>query len=158
MDRMFWDQMASLENRMEAMFRSFGLWTPGRGRLAMLPARPFAPAMDVLARNGDIVYRLDLPGVDPTKDVTVTAEGGELTIHGERHETETVEDEDYYRVETFKGTFERHLPLPEGAPPDKVTAQYVNGVLEIVVPSTSRPPAETKPRKIMVKTPVPAKA
>ena len=44
MDSAFWDQMASLENRMEAMFRSLGLWTPGRGRIGMLPARPFAPA------------------------------------------------------------------------------------------------------------------
>jgi len=75
MDSAFWDQMASLENRMEAMFRSFGLWTPGRSRMGMLPARPFAPAMDVVAKNGDIVIRLD-----PAKDLTVTADSGELTI------------------------------------------------------------------------------
>lgn len=156
MDRTFWDQMASLENRMEAMFRSFGLWTPGRSRIGVLPARPFAPAMDVVARNGDVVIRLDLPGVDPTKDVTVTVEGDELTIHGERHETEEIKEEDYYRSETFKGTFVRRVPLPEGTPLDKIAAQYVNGVLEIVVPKAPRPPAE-KPKKVTIKTPVAAK-
>lgn len=67
MDRTFWDQMASLENRMEAMFRSFGLWTPGRSRIGLLPDRPYAPAMDVLAKNGDLVYRVDLPGINPAK-------------------------------------------------------------------------------------------
>ena len=157
MDRMFWDQMASLENRMEAMFRSFGFWTPGRGA-SLLPARPFAPAMDVVARNGDIVYRLDVPGIDPAKDLTVTAEGGQLTIHGQRSDTAEVKDEDYYRVETFKGTFGRHIPLPEGTPPEKITAQYTNGVLEILVPGGLKPPAEAKPKKIPVKTAVPAKA
>jgi HSP20 family protein len=158
MDRTFWDEMASLENRMEAMFRSFGLWTPGRNRIGMLPARPFAPAMDVVGKNGDIVIRLDLPGIDPAKDLTVTAEGGELTIHGERQETSEVKEEEYYRAETFKGTFERHIPLPEGAPPEKISAQYVDGVLEIFVPGAPKPTLETKPKKIPVKAGVPAKA
>ncbi len=158
MDRTFWDQMTSLENRMEAMFRSFGLWTPGRGRVGVLAARPFAPAMDVVARNGDVLIKLDLPGIDPAKDLTVTAEPGELTIHGERHETAEVKEEEYYRSETFKGTFERHIPLPEGTPQDKITAQYANGVLEIVVPGAPKPPAELKPKKIAVKTAVPAKS
>lgn len=157
MDSAFWDQMASLENRMEAMFRNFGLWTPGRSRMGMLPARPFAPAMDVVAKNGDIVIRLDLPGIDPAKDLTVTADSGELTIHGERKETSEVKEEQYYRSETFKGTFERHVPLPEGTAPDKITAQYVNGVLEIVLPGAPKPAPEAKPKKIPVKTAVPAK-
>lgn len=157
MDSAFWDQMASLENRMEAMFRSFGLWTPGRGRIGMQPARPFAPAMDVVAKNGDIVIRLALPGIDPAKDLTVTADSGELTIHGERKETSEVKEEQYYRSETFKGTFERHVPLPKGTPPDKITAQYVNGVLEIVLPGAPKPGPEVKPKKIPVKTAVPAK-
>jgi HSP20 family protein len=156
MDRTFWDQMASLENGMEAMFRSFGLWTPGRTGTGLLPARPFAPAMDVFARNGDLVYRLDLPGVDPAKDLTVTAEGDTLTVHGERRETSEVEKGDYYRIETFKGTFERQVPLPVGTHADRITAQYAEGVLEVVVPNAPKAPAEAKPKKIHVKTPVPA--
>jgi HSP20 family protein len=156
MDRTFWDQMASLENRMEAMFRSFGVWTPGRSGFGFLPDRPYAPAMDVIGKNGDLVYRVDLPGIDPAKDLTVTVEGDTLTIHGERHETSEVEQGDYYRVETFKGTFERHVPLPAGTHADKVTAQYAGGVLEIVVPNAPRPAAETKPKKVPVKVPVPA--
>jgi HSP20 family protein len=151
MDRIFWDQMASIENRMEAMFRSFGLWTPGRSAVALLPARPFAPPMDVIAKNGDVVYRLDLPGLDPAKDLTLTAEGGDLTVHGERHETTKVEDDQYYRVETFKGIFERHIPLPEGAPVDRIAATYTNGVLEIVVPNVAKLPETAKPVKIPVK-------
>jgi HSP20 family protein len=151
MDRAFWDQMASLENRMEAMFRSLGVWTPGRARTGLLPARPYALPMDVIARNGDVIYRFDVPGIDPTKDLSITAEGDELTIHGERHENTEVAEDRYYRVETFKGAFERHIPLPAGAVTDKITAEYSNGVLQIVVPNTAKP-AAAKPRKIAVKT------
>jgi HSP20 family protein len=156
MDRAFWDQMASLENRMEAMFRSFGLWTPGRSGFGLLPERPFAPPTDVMARNGDLVYRVDIPGIDPSKDLTLTAEGGALVIRGERRETPDVEQGDYYRVETFKGTFERHVPLPAGTPADRITARYVDGVLEIVVPNAPKPHGEPRPKRIPVRIPVPA--
>lgn len=157
MDRAFWDQMASLENRVEAMFRGMGLWTPGRTKLGVLPGRPFAPAMDVIARNGDMVIRIDLPGIDPAKDLTVTVEEDELTIRGERTELSKIEEKDFYRTETFQGTFERHVPLPEGTPQDRITAEYTNGVLEIVVPRRTKPPAEAKPKKITVKTPATTK-
>lgn len=157
MNQTFWEQMTSVENRMEAMVRSLGLWTPGRERLGPLPARPFAPAMDMIGRNGSVVLRLDLPGIDAAKDLTVTVGGGELTIHGERHEMADVKDEDYYRVETFKGTFERHLPLPEGTPADKITAQYADGILEIVIPAPAKPAVEPKAKRIPVRTAIPAK-
>ena len=124
----------------------------------MLPARPFAPAMDVFTRNGSVVFRIDVPGIDAAKDLTVTVGGGELTIHGERHETADPKDQHYYRVEAFKGTFERHVPLPAGTQPDKITARYTDGVLEIVVPSAPKPHAEAKPKKIPVRTLVPARA
>lgn len=156
MDMTFWDQTASLENRIEAIFRSFGLWTPGRSRMGMLPARPFAPAMDVVAKNGSVVIRLDLPGIDPAKDLTVTADAGELIISGERHETTEVKEESYYRSETFKGEFRRRVPLPEGTPADKISAQYANGVLEIVIPAPPKPP-EAKPKTIPIKMAIPAK-
>jgi HSP20 family protein len=154
MDRTFWDQMTSLENRMEALFRSFGLWTPGRGGTGLLAERPFVPAMDVVAKGGDLLYRVDLPGIDPATDLTVTAEGDTLTIHGERHGKEEVEQGDYYRVETFKGTFERHFPLPAATHASEITAQYADGVLEIVVPNAPKPTPEAKPKKIPVKTAV----
>jgi HSP20 family molecular chaperone IbpA len=153
MNRTFWDQMASMENRMEALARSFGLWTPGTGPMGVLPARPYVPAMDVLARDGDIVIRLDVPGVDPARDLTVTAADGELTIHGERHGTEKADEKDYLRTETFHGVFERHVPLAEGTPVEKIDAKYANGVLEVVIPNAPRPPAAPRPKRIAVKTP-----
>jgi HSP20 family protein len=154
MDRTFWDQMASLENRMEALFRSFGLWTPGRGGPGLLSERPFVPAMDVVAKNGDLLYLFDLPGIDPIKDLTLTAEGDTLTVHGERHWKDEVDQGDYYRAETFRGTFERHVPLPAGTHANEISARYADGVLEIVVPNAPKPAPEVKPKKIPVKTAV----
>ena len=151
MDQAFWDQMASLENRMEAMLRSFGMWTPGRARMGILPPRPYAPAMDVFARDGDTVLRFDLPGIDPAKDVSIKAAEGALTVHGERREQPGLEDKDYYRRETFRGQFERHVPLPEGTPRDRIAAEYQNGVLEILIPAPPKA-AERKPKAIPVKS------
>jgi HSP20 family protein len=50
-------------------------------------------------------------------------------------------------MESFYGTFSRSFTLPDTFDPDKITADYRNGVLTIRVPQ--RP--EAKPRTIQVK-------
>jgi len=45
------------------------------------------------------------------------------------------------------GAFERTLSLPEGVEPDKVTADYQNGILEITAPVS----AAALPRRIEIK-------
>jgi HSP20 family protein len=87
------------------------------------------------------LYRVDLPGVDPS-DIYVQAEGGLLSITGER---KTEEDSSGYR-ETFYGKFERSLALPQGIEANKIAARYENGVLEIRVPL----PAQLAGRKIPI--------
>ena len=138
MDLDVWDELTAMERRLDDVFRTF---VGPRTRLTF-PAqptgirRPFVPAVDVFSRNGGLVIRAGLPGIDPTKDVTVTFEPGELVIRGERRHEETIKEEDYVRMETFYGAFERHIPLPEGVDGKKVTAEYRDGLLEIIVPVT----------------------
>src|SRR3990172_8406767 len=111
-----WDEMMGLERRMDDVFRTY---LGPRARITF-PAfreglrRPFVPATDVFARKGDLVVRLELPGVDPKKDVKVTVDDGVLVIKGERESTEEIEDEDFYRMESCYGSFERDVPIPEG--------------------------------------------
>jgi len=106
----------------------------------------WVPAVDVFERNGDLVVKAEIPGID-AKDLDVTVEDNVLRLRGERkHESET-EQEGYYRHERFHGTFERSIPLPAEVETEKIGATYTDGVLEIVLPKT----AETAARRIEVK-------
>ena len=93
------------------------------------PSDRWVPRMEAYRKDNQYVVRVDLPGIDP-KDVNVHAEGNVLTISGER---KSQEESPAYR-ETFYGTFERQVPLPQGIEADKISAHYEHGVLEIRVP------------------------
>jgi HSP20 family protein len=96
------------------------------------------------------VCRIALPGIEP-KDLQIQAQGNLLTIRGERKFAHRVKEADYLENEITYGAFERFFTLPEGVNVDKLTAEYVNGVLEITAPVA----AAALPRKIEIKTTVP---
>jgi HSP20 family molecular chaperone IbpA len=93
--------------------------------------------------GGTYVLRAEMPGIDPAKDVSLDIEGDVLTISGERHE----EQKDKNRHEFHYGSFTRSIPLPRGVRTEEITATYVDGVLEVRVPSTVQ---ERKPVKVTV--------
>jgi HSP20 family molecular chaperone IbpA len=77
------------------------------------------------------VLRAEIPGIDPDKDIEVSVENDMLTIRGERRE----ETKEKNRREFHYGSFRRTVSLPKGAEPDKITASYNDGVLEVRVPT-----------------------
>jgi len=79
------------------------------------------------------VLRAELPGIDPEQDVAVSVENDLLTIRGERRE----ETKEKHRREFHYGSFRRTVSLPKGADPEKITASYNDGVLEVRVPTTA---------------------
>jgi HSP20 family protein len=96
------------------------------------------------------VCRVTLPGVEP-KDLEVHAQGNLLTIRAERKLSHTKKEVEFMEEEISYGVFERTLPLPEGVIVEKLTAEFVNGVLEITAPLA----VAALPRKIEVKPSVP---
>jgi HSP20 family protein len=154
MDIELWDDMRGLERRFDDLFRTF---MGPRSRTWFLPLstslhRVVVPAADVFVRKDDLVISLELPGIDPAKDVTITVEDGELVVRGERKELEEIKQQGYYRKETFHGTFERRFAVPEGTDEKKVKAEYKNGVLEIVLPAMAKPVQVPKAKAIPIKT------
>lgn len=74
------------------MFREF-LGPRARLSYPALPLfvrRPFLPATDVFTRGDDMVVRMELAGIDPEKDVSVTLDEGDLVIRGERRRSEEI--------------------------------------------------------------------
>lgn len=135
-----WSALSDLERQMDQLvkgvFGETGFDTTPRS--AGRQAKAWMPAVDVFSRDSDLVIRAELAGVDPEKDVEITAEDGVIRIRGQRHYENRDEGANYFRMETSYGSFERSIPLPEGVNPDEIKAVHRNGVLEVVVPNAAR--------------------
>lgn len=113
------------------------------------------PAVDVLTRGDDLVVRAELPGLTD-KDVDITLDGRTLIVRGERREEHEERETTYHSREITYGSFERHVPLPEGIDADKIRASLTDGVLEVVVPHAAeltgakRIPIEVGKRKALI--------
>jgi HSP20 family protein len=90
---------------------------------------PRKAAFALSRRGGGGRRRAELPGVDPAKDVEVTAEDGYLRVVVTRKE----ESKEPGRSEFRYGTFHRTVALPPGAREDTIAATYVEGILEITM-------------------------
>ena len=138
--------MRRFAEEMDHLFENFGLQTgwkmPSlltRGHELLRREAGFAPGVwsprvDVIEREGQFVVRADLPGLSK-EDVKVEVLEDMLTIHGERKHCTKEEREGYCYNECDYGSFYRSIPLPQGAEASKATAQFQNGVLEIVMPA-----------------------
>ncbi len=73
------------------------------------------------------VIRLELPGVDPANDLTVSVENSTLTVLAERRDAPQLGRETEFRY----GSFVRHIALPLGANAQDVTASCRRGVLTV---------------------------
>jgi len=92
------------------------------------------PNGECFTRDGQLVFRLELPGVDPS-EIEVTVSGNQLVVRGEKREERKGTEGNFYFQETQYGRFERAFTLPEGVKTDGVKATYTNGILEVTLPA-----------------------
>lgn len=114
-------------------------WTLFRwpsAELASADAPIWAPKVDVVAKDGKLVTRVDLPGMKKD-DVLVEVQDGYLMLSGERKKEMKEEKDNVYREEREYGSFCRTVPLPKGVKADDVKATFNNGVLEVTMPLPS---------------------
>ena len=106
-------------------------------------SRPAVMPMDAWREGDSFVIELDLPGVQPeTLDIDV--ERNVLTVRAERPARNG--DWEMLASERPTGLFSRQLVLGDNLDLDKVSADYVDGVLRLSVPVAEK----AKPRKIEV--------
>jgi HSP20 family protein len=98
--------------------------------------RGWLPAIDIVRRNGELVIRADVPGIEPD-DVKIEVEDGMLTISGEREESDEEEDGKYLRRERRYGSFSRSMTLPAGVDSSKIEAKVNHGVAEVTIPHSA---------------------
>lgn len=85
--------------------------------------------------EGAYVVRAELPGLDATKDIDVSAANGVLTITAKREET----TKEQHRTEFHYGSFTRAVTLPTGVDAEKISAKYEKGILEVRIPLAAVP-------------------
>ncbi len=107
----------------------------------------WAPRVDIVEDSDSLHIHADLPGMTK-EDIKIGVESYTLTVSGERR---APQDEDaketWHRGERTYGTFKRVFTLPTTVDPEKVSAEYRNGVLTMTLPKVE----QAKPRMIDVK-------
>lgn len=134
--------MLSFNNRADRIFNDF--FYPSRG-MQMSKDSNWNPRVDIYEDEDAIVLKAELPGVEKD-NIVVDVEGMVLTLKGERSSDNEVKEESYYRRERTFGSFERRFNLPDNVDPEKITADYKDGILKLGIPK----PEENKPRQITV--------
>src|SRR5216110_2659260 len=134
-------------------------WDPFR-EFNTMPARPalfgkdwdaplsttaWNPSVDIFENDNEVVFKAELPGMN-AKDIDVKLENNILTLKGKRRFEKETKEENYHRIEREYGTFSRSFAMPAAVNGDKVTAEYKDGILKIVLPKKE----ETKSKPIKV--------
>ncbi|MGF1668767.1 MAG: Hsp20/alpha crystallin family protein [Acidimicrobiia bacterium] len=134
--------LLSLERDVQSMFdRMFG---------RELAAIPFRPTVDVVTEDDALVATFEIPGIVPGEDVEILVEDEVLVVKGEKSVETKTDEKNRHIVERRYGSFERHIPLPEGAEVEAITASYDKGILTVRVPVHAVEPSARK--KIPVST------
>jgi len=104
------------------------------------------PAINIKETDDEYALEVAAPGLSK-KDFNISVENGMLTISAEK-EVETENEEDgYTRKEFSYSSFKRSFTLPEGADDGKISAKYVDGILQVVLPK--KPEAKPQPAKVI---------
>jgi HSP20 family protein len=134
--------MTDFERTFEEMNRLFDFFDQPLG-LRSMPRGTF-PAINVYDTENELVLTAEIPGVE-AKDLDIQVLENSITLSGKRNGHQ--DNVRYYRRERVSGSFTRTLTLSDKVDPDKVSAEYKNGILTVHMPKAR----ESKPRSIKIK-------
>lgn len=109
------------------------------------PECDFVPRVDIAEDKDSVAVHVDLPGMEKDQ-IKVVVQDGILTISGERKEESEKQEKNYIRAERVYGKFSRSFTLPENVDSEKISADYKNGLLSVVLAKTEK----SKPKEITV--------
>jgi HSP20 family protein len=100
-------------------------------------AYSFVPKVDVAENDKAYELHIAAPGMNK-EDFKIDLNENYLTISGERKFSKEKNENNFRSIETQYGTFSRSFALPENVDAAGISAQYTNGILEIVVPKDEK--------------------
>ena len=132
-----YDALLSLQRELEARLSSDWLHdlTTSRG--------PFPP-INVFQQGDDILAIVELPGIDRS-DLQIQAKDNTIRISGKKS-VEYPDRVSVHRRERLFGEFDRTLTVPVNLDPDRVKAEYRDGILALFLPRAE----SDKPRTVKI--------
>jgi HSP20 family protein len=132
------DALLSLQRELEARFASDWLHdlTASRG--------PYPP-VNVFQQGDDVLALIELPGIDKD-DLQIQAKANTVRISGKKR-VDYSNNASVHRRERVSGEFDRTLSLPAQFDPDRIKAEYRDGLLALFLPRAE----SDKPHSIKVK-------
>lgn len=131
-----WDAVSTLDRVFDdVMGSTFG---------AATNSKSFDPSIDVRAKENEMVFVCDVPGVK-LQDLEVTVENRVLTLKGTRRFESGNEDEQVTLGRAY-GSLKRSFTLPDYLDDANLDAHLAGGVLTIRIPKH----VKARPRKIEI--------
>ncbi len=131
----------TLQSQLNRLFEPFARFAVGDEDLV---SGAWVPPVDVAETQEKIYVRAEVPGMRQ-EDIHIEFENGLLTLRGER-KLEKQEGVTWHRVERIYGAFSRSFTLPRTVDPERISATYREGILEVEVPKKE----EAKPKQIRI--------
>jgi HSP20 family protein len=101
---------------------------------------------DVWEEKDDIFVKMALPGIKKD-DIKITINEDNISIKGQSKDEEKEDKDKKYYFRSMETSFEQSFNLPTKVDPDKVDAEFKDGVLTVKLPKTE----EVKPREVEIK-------
>lgn len=125
-----WDPVRDLLTMHERLESLFGRATPG-----------WVPPVDLVEAPDRYVLTVELPGVE-REALHIESHDNTLTVRGQRP-GESCCPERYHQLERGQGQFARSFRFAAPVQSDAISAEFVDGVLTLVIPKQR--PTELRP-------------
>ena len=89
-------------------------------------------SVDVYQTPTDIIVQTMVAGVKP-EDLEISVSRDVVTIRGEREESRTIDEDNYFTQELYWGKFSRTISLPAEVEPEDVEATERHGLLTVKI-------------------------
>jgi HSP20 family protein len=101
-----------------------------------------SPFIDLFDKGDKFIIIAELPGVKK-EDINLRVTPNKVLIEARLERENSLEEESIVKLERYYMGYRREIELPEEVIPEKATAHYKNGVLEMELPK-KHPSQQTK--------------
>ena len=91
------------------------------------------PAIELEEKDDEFLLQIATPGVDP-KDIDIEVTPEDILVKAEVHHEHKEKKGEVYACEFASGNLFRSIHLPKRIDPDKVKAEFKNGMLSLKAP------------------------
>jgi HSP20 family protein len=139
--------VTSIPSLFEDFFKPLNTWFDYNSPMTKMTT---VPAVNIVENSTDFTVSLAVPGM--TKDdFKIDVEDDMITISAQKEENNEEKDKKFTRREYNYSSFSRSFTLPENVKQDAIEAEYLDGVLQLLLPKKEEAKATVATRQINIK-------